>query len=196
MSFVSIIASPERVSVVSDCHLTDLDKNGDRIVLPGTKPSMVKVSENQLVVCTGSASALKKIKKMYPFQKENHVFNETALEAIEETIRHVPFEKQDVLFALVDCSGPVSCMIVSNKPGDRRQTLVPDHRRLAVLFLAGREISEENAKRISDEFNRLVQSTGKERTNQIFEAQKKLNQYVAGLDHTVSQRIYHLLLEK
>ncbi|TGB00397.1 hypothetical protein E4665_01590 [Sporolactobacillus shoreae] len=196
MSFVSIIASPEWASVVSDGQLVDLAKNGERTVLPGMKPSVLRISEQQLLVCTGSASILKIIREKFPFQKGAYVINESSIRIMEELVRSVPFESQDVLVALVDASGPVNCRLFSNSPNDSWQTLTPDHKRLASLFLAGRNINEEKIKRISNEFNRLILIYGKETANQVVEAQKDLNRLAGEFDHTVSQRIYRFLLQR
>lgn len=194
MSFVSIIASARLASAVSDGWLVDLSDNGESVILPGSKPSMVRISERQIIACTGSASVLKIIKNGFPFQKNDYVFDESRMNFFEQSVQEVPYEKQDVLLALIDASGPMTCSMFSNEPGQSWHVLRPDGGRLATMFLAGRAIDEVKIKKISEEFNRLLRMYGEKSSEQIFSAQRALNHLVSGLDPSVGPRTYRQLV--
>jgi hypothetical protein len=194
MSFVSIIASTRLVSAVSDGTQVDLNERGDIVMLPGTKPSLIRISENQLIACTGSTSVLHQLKKSFPYKDEAYEMTSAFTGELERAAHSVPFSKQDVLIALADVSGEVICRIISNDPDQDWQTLVPSRDRLAALYLAGRSIDEEHIKEIAAECDRQLQLFGKETPDQIYRVQKSLNQFVASRDTTVGTRVFRIML--
>lgn len=196
MSFVSIIASTRFVSAVSDGRQVDLNERGDLVTLPGTKPSLIRISENQLIACAGSASVWRHLKKIFPFKRETYEINSAVTGELERAARLVPFSKQDVLITLADVSQQVMCRIISNRPDDDWQTLIPGQDRLAALYLAGRTVDEKSIKEIAAECNRQLEFFGKETPDQIYRAQKSLNCFVADRDATVGTRVFRIMLER
>lgn len=195
MSFVSIIASPMRVSAVSDGTLVDVNENGEIVKLPGAKPSLIRISEAQLIASTGSATVLKGLREQFPYKKEAYVTDETFYEQLKQAADSIPYSNQDVLIALADITRGVSCRIISNQPQSTWQTLIPDTDRLAALYLAGRTVNEEHIKEIAAEADRKMRLFGKNTPEQIFRAQKSLNRFVARLDGTVGIRTFKMILE-
>lgn len=196
MSFVSIIASTRLISAVSDGTQVDLNEQGEIVLLPGVRPSLIRISENQLIACAGSASVLRYLKKSFPFKREGYEINSAVTGELERAAHLVPFSKQDVLIALADVSEQVMCRIISNRPDDDWQTLIPSQDRLAALYLAGRTVDEESIKEIAAECNRQLQLFGKETPDQIYRAQKSLNYFVADRDATVGTRVFRIMLER
>ncbi|RYM04756.1 hypothetical protein EWH99_09080 [Sporolactobacillus sp. THM7-7] len=195
MSFVSIIASSERVSAVSDCRLVDLTDEGTRQAVPGSKPGLVRISDCQLLACTGSATVLKRMKKEFPFRRQHYKMDQEMLDHLAQLASAVPFAHQDVLISLVSTAGSVSCRLFSNKPGDAWQTLIPEKGRLATLFLAGRDIDEQAIRTIYNEFARLLGLYGGEDDfRQIRRAQEELNHFASGIDPLIGERIAHMEL--
>lgn len=195
MSFVSIIASTRRISAVSDGTLVDVDEDGKIITLPGAKPSLIQISEAQLIASTGSAAVLKGLREQFPYNKQAYVTDETFYERLKKAANSIPFSKQDVLVALADVTRGVSCRIISNQPQSAWQTLIPRMDRLAALYLAGRTVNEEQIKEIAAEADRTFRLFGKQTPEQILRAQKSLNRFVAGLDGTVGIRTFKMILE-
>ncbi|MCI1882255.1 MAG: hypothetical protein LKI94_08705 [Sporolactobacillus sp.] len=192
MSFVSIIASPRQVSVVSDCCPVDLTETGNRVALTGNKPSATMLSECQILVCTGSCSAFKKMRKYFPYRSEPYTIGEKLLRGLEEPVQQVSYARQDVFAALVDTRGTVSCRLFSNRPGDRWKTLIPTEERWATLFLAGREVDEHAIGHIFHEFSRLLGLYGRNDFKQIKRAQRELNHWVAANDPLIGRRTIQL----
>ncbi|GGL62217.1 hypothetical protein [Sporolactobacillus putidus] len=191
MSFVSIVASDNMASVVSDGLLVDLSGNGEPAILPGKKPSMIRISSRQILACTGSAAVLKSLRKAFPYQENAWSINESRMHILEQLVREVPFEKQEVLLALVDAGGMMTCSMFSNEPGEKWHVLRPEGERLATMFLAGREINETKIKQVSEEFGRLIHLYGKDSTDHIFAAQRELIHFVSETDPLVGGQIFH-----
>ncbi|RYL90315.1 hypothetical protein EWI07_11735 [Sporolactobacillus sp. THM7-4] len=196
MSFVSIIASSEFASVVSDGCLSDLDETGRRVIVPGSRPSFVRVSECQLIACTGSARSLKQVKAAFPFRKEGYAFGADNLATLEKIIRCVPYHAQDALIAIVNAEPTMSCRMISNEDGQGWQTLRPESDRFAVLFLGGRELNEDKMKQIYRVFNQQIKNDGQKNPQSIFSAQKDVSRLAAELDSSVNKRIFHQLIRK
>ncbi|WP_010631279.1 hypothetical protein [Sporolactobacillus vineae] len=196
MSFVSIIASTQRVSAVSDGTLVEVNGEGHITALPGAKPSLIRISDTQLVACTGSASVLRRLKERFPYKKEPYVIDKEIRDELKQEACSVPFSQQDVLIAVAEVTAGVVCRIISNQPGAAWQTLVPSPNRLAALYLAGRAVNEEEIKEIAAEADRQLQLFGKETPEQILNVQKSLNRFVAGKDAAVGQRIFKMVMEK
>lgn len=196
MSFVSIIASERWASAVSDHLLVDIGKNGDMTVLPGSKPSMFKISARQIVACTGSASVLHRLKTEWPFRESAYSFDRDFMRTGASAVEAISITKQDILLALIDSSGPMICHMFSNQPDQEWQTLVPEGGRLATLFLAGRGIDKERIRMISRRCSSLLQPYEKISPDRAYAVQKQLNQYATALDKTVGARIFRLAIQK
>ncbi|WP_332238549.1 hypothetical protein [Sporolactobacillus sp. KGMB 08714] len=196
MSFVSIIATDKMASAVSDGRLVNLNENGQPAMIPGEKPGIIRLSGRQILACTGSAAALKSLRKVFPYQDRAWSFNESQIHVLERFVRAVPYEKQDVLVALVDAGGPMTCRMFSNEPGEKWHVLRPEKERLATMFLAGREIDKTKMRRISEEFGRLLHMYGEDSPEHIFAAQRELNHFVSEMDPLVGRRIFHQTVTK
>jgi hypothetical protein len=196
MSFVSIIASTRWISAVSDGTLVDVNGQGQIITLPAAKPSLIRISDTQLIACTGSASVLRRLKEKFPYKKEAYIIDKEVREELKQDACSVPFSRQDVLIAVAEVTSSATCRVISNQPGSAWQTLIPSPDRLAALYLAGRTVNEKEIKEIAAEADRQLQLFGKETPEQILRVQKSLNRFVAGKDATVGQRIFKMILER
>ncbi|WP_353947755.1 hypothetical protein ABNN70_10535 [Sporolactobacillus sp. Y61] len=192
MSFVSIIASDQWASVVSDNHLVDMNKQGKIVVRPGSKPSALRISDSQIICCTGSASALREIRENFLFRDEAYKISQDQWDWLTTRIRRIPHQVQDVLLAVVDHSQKMTCQMISNQPGDTWHRLYPEGERLAALYMAGRGVDEYQIRQISAECSRLIRKSGKNSVEQVSSAQKALNKFAGDLDHTIGTRTFLL----
>lgn len=196
MSFVSIIATEQWISAVSDGNLVEFDKEGNWQIKPGKKPSFFRISERQFIACTGSSEAWSRIKKEFPFKKEPYPLDKDMLNHLEDVVRGVPQNQQDVLLVVADATNRVTCRMISNQPDTKWTVIEPESGRTGTLFLAGKLIDEKKIRLISEEFNRLLQVHGKDESKQVVLAQRELNKIAATLDPTIGTRIYQLLINK
>lgn len=194
LSFVSIIASNQWVSVVSDGNQVEASNAGEVQISLSKKPSFVRISEYQFIACTGSEKRLKRIKRLFTFQDHPYKIDSAMLAQLKEEVTSVPSDRQDVLLAIADAAEGCVCRMISNKPGARWITLRPEYDRAATLFLAGKGIDEQKISFLSDECNRLLRHKEGKLDNAII-VQTQLNRIAATLDATIGSRVFHLSIK-
>ncbi|QAA22455.1 hypothetical protein [Sporolactobacillus terrae] len=194
MSFVSIIASNQWISVVSDGNQVEANDEGEIQISLSKKPNFVRISDYQFIACTGSEKRLKRIKRMFTFQDHPYAIDSAMLAQLKEEVTAVSSDRQDVLLAIADAAEGCVCRMISNKPGARWITIRPEHGRAATLFLAGKGIDEQKIRFLSDECNRLLRHKEEKLDNAII-VQVQLNRIAATLDSTIGSRIFRLTIK-
>lgn len=186
MSYVSIVASTEWASIRSDCRLIEVSDSGKQKILPANKPSFFKISKKQLIACTGSASLLRQLKKDYCFQKRAYPITPIFLDDLKKRAAGYSSELQDVVIAFVNAAeGELTCQMITNEQESDWKFLVPDANRLAMVFMAGKEIDKQEMAYITKLFKEYLEVKEKTPTG-IADAQKEIIRYVAGVDPLVS----------
>ncbi|MFT8709619.1 MAG: hypothetical protein ABF820_09335 [Sporolactobacillus sp.] len=189
MSFVSIVAGLDWVSIVSDDHLIE---GADKITV-GSKANFFQISEAHLIACTGSARLYNQLKKDYPFQKHSIAINDEMLESIQAKIDRIPGTEQDRLVTVIELIRPVHCWLLSNQPNGQRREVTGNAQRLATLFMGSRAIDLPSMKRLVAQFN--YQLDGVEKTpDSIYSAQKWLLNSAAQFDQTIGKKLFHARL--
>lgn len=195
VSFVSIVADPNWATIVSDSYLIDETAEGSFKVIPGRKPSYMRLSASQLIACTGSARLLRQLKSDYLFQQRAWKIDARMLNEMRLKVAAISPERQDVLAAIVEAGERMSCRMISNEAGAVWQTLEPDNHRLATLFMASRAIDPEQIAGLAAKLDRRLKMIGKSQ-EEVLRAQKETLLDAAKIDTTVSQQSFHLVVSR
>ncbi|SFF99187.1 hypothetical protein [Sporolactobacillus nakayamae] len=196
MSFVSIIATNQWISAVSDGNLVEISTEGECHVCPGQKASFIQISKQQFIACTGSRSIRNKIKRNFPFSENPYVFDDDILAQLKQDVQTVPNQWQDVLLVIGEAVQQIECRMISNQANSDWVAIHPQSGKAGTLFMAGKGIDERKIKRIAEEFNRLIQTHGQDDWRNVIRAQNRLNQFVSTFDPTTGSRVFHLLIKK
>jgi hypothetical protein len=195
MSFVSIIATKQWISAVSDGNLVEITSEGTCRVCPGQKASFIQISEQQFIACTGSRSIRNKIKGDFPFSETPYVFDDDILGQLKQEVQTIPNQWQDVLLVVGGAVQQIECRMISNQANSDWATIHPQLGKAGTLFLAGKGIDERKIKLIAEEFNRLIRTHGQDDLKNVIRAQNKLNRLATTLDPTIGSRVFHLLIK-
>ncbi|MFT8311064.1 MAG: hypothetical protein ABF629_07860 [Sporolactobacillus sp.] len=194
MSFVSIIATDQWISAVSDGTLVEVIEKGKIKRCLGNKPSFLRISKRQFIACTGSAALLNRVKNDMPFNSQPYVINQAMLSRLEHGVKSISAEWQDVLLVVADLTEKSVCRMISNQKDADWVNVVPQYGRAGTLFLAGKGIDNQKIKLIYEECSRMLGDKQNDLKSVII-AQNKLNRLAAKFDPSIGSRLFHLSIK-
>ncbi|WKB34757.1 hypothetical protein QS257_12585 [Terrilactibacillus sp. S3-3] len=197
MSFVSIIATENFATIMSDGLAIERTAGGEIIKKSEWTPGFIKISGKQVVACTGNPALLRQMGEAFPFKRSNTYPLRNRMNTFEARVKQVPYEVEDVLLATVEINeaGHIECRMVSNQPGQAGQVFSLKRERLRRSSWPA-AILMKKKKKIMEKFSELSDQYGRNTANKILNAQKELNRFVADMDPSVNKHTFGLTLKK
>lgn len=191
MSFVSVIAKEDFITVVSDGQVT---RNSEAI--QNNYKKFTKISNKQFIAYTGIKEFCEGLVSEIKYKgNEIHNLNKIALD-LDKKIKVIPYETYTVMFIVggIGKSGNIEFYTLNNNYSENLRYFNPKNDSLNYGFLHNGSLSSK----INLE-NKLVEHlriTGFNTPNKCIKAQKLLNKDIAQIDPTVNNVTFDLTIKK
>lgn len=186
MSFVSIIARENFITVMSDGQVTG--ENGKTLQKDYKK--FKKISRQQIIAFAGAKSICEQIVEQVPYTKGVYNLSDIA-QQIWSVIKEERFNAFNLFFGIagVDVDDKVSLFLVNNKTG-LSSTRPNANSDVSYITLNPSEIVN-----VSERISIILSETGFNTPTKCLKAQKKLNDFIADNDPQVNKYTFDLTIK-
>lgn len=191
MSFVSVIAREDFITVVSDGQVTR-----DSEVIQNSYKKFTKISNKQFVAYTGIKEICEALVNEIEYKgNELHDLNHIAME-LNEKIKVFPYDTLTVMFIVggIDETGNIEFHTLNNDPSEKLRSFYPVNDDLNYGFLSNGKL--EGKINLTVNLIEHFKTTGFNTPNKCIRAQKLLNSDVEKIDETVNNVTFDLTIKK
>jgi hypothetical protein len=195
MSFVSIVATKDFVTVVSDGLAINLE-TGE--VIENRYKKFFKISEKQFIAFAGNKGIADHIKEIINYKKEGYNLFQLISALYWQITREIPFERARVLVAVggVNENGEIEFHTFINKPGETINSYRPKNDEITYSFLESKFIDEGKHQIIENKFIEYLSVNGYNTPYKVLRSQVQLNKLVCGMDPSVNNITFELYIRK
>ena len=191
MSFVSVIAREDFITVVSDGQVS----RGNMVVQSDYK-KFTKISDKQFIAFTGTKEFCEGLVNEIEFNRNglHNLYN--IVENLDKNIRTIPCQSYVVMFAVggVGESGNIEFHTINNNPSESIRSFSPKGDGLSYAFLHNGDLSSKI--NLQSKLIEYIGRIGFNTPNKCIRAQKLLNSDVAKIDDTVNNVTFDLTIKK
>ncbi|MCG3089142.1 hypothetical protein [Sporosarcina cyprini] len=190
MSFVSVIATNSYITVVSDGKVTGRD--GETLETDYQKSR--KISDKQFIAVTGDRDMADQIFGIATYKEEPYNLLNASIDLRKKLINAMRNQPRVVLVVIggVNEWGKIVYYYFTSKPEQQMIRGLPGDKH-EKGFLSSDKV---NPNKIEEKFDEFIDSVGIKTPHESLEVQRKLNDFVAGIDETVNENKFELIIEK
>lgn len=190
MSFISIIATENFITVVTDGQVT---KDGKAV--ENNYKKYKKISNNQFIAFGGAKEICETFIKNLDFLGNEQYDLQTLATNLSNAIKQIPYETYRILFVIggLNARNQIEFYSFSNIPESQDQYSNPKGDEISYAFLSSPDIDDSHFEKHLIEY---LSITGFNTPNKCIKAQKMLNSYVETIDNTVNKTTFELVIRK